>query len=65
MKKTLYDYKDKVSNLPLKSKYSKEKLLIEDFLIVCRSKYVMLARLGACDGATDITYLLLIKSKSH
>ena len=33
MKKTLYDYKDKILNLPLKNKYSKEELLIEDFLI--------------------------------
>lgn len=33
MKKTLYDYKDKILNLPLKNKYSKEDLLIEDFLI--------------------------------
>jgi hypothetical protein len=33
MKKTLYDYKDKILDLPLKNKYSKEELLIEDFLI--------------------------------
>ena len=33
MNKTLYDYKDKILNLPLKNKYSKEELLIEDFLI--------------------------------
>lgn len=33
MKKTLYDYKDKILKLPLKNKYSKEELLIEDFLI--------------------------------
>lgn len=33
MKKTLYDYKDKINNLPIKDKYTKEELLIEDFLI--------------------------------
>ena len=33
MKKTLYDYKDKIKKLPLKDKYTKEELLIEDFLI--------------------------------
>lgn len=33
MKKTLYDYKDKIKNLPLKDKYTKEELLTEDFLI--------------------------------
>ena len=27
--------------------------------LVFRSKYVVLGRLGACDGATNITYLLL------
>ena len=33
MKKTLYDYKDKIKRLPLKDKYTKEELLTEDFLI--------------------------------
>ena len=33
MKKTLYDYKDKIERLPIKDKYTKEELLIEDFLI--------------------------------
>lgn len=33
MKKTLYDYKDLIKKLPLKDKYTKEELLIEDFLI--------------------------------
>lgn len=33
MKKTLYDYKDKIKNLPLKEKYTKEELLTKDFLI--------------------------------
>ena len=27
--------------------------------LVCRSKYIMLGRLGACDGATNIIYLLI------
>lgn len=33
MKKTLYDYKDKIKKLPVKDKYNKNELLINDFLI--------------------------------
>lgn len=33
MKKTLYDYKEIIKNLPIKDKYTKEELLIEGFLI--------------------------------
>lgn len=33
MKKTLYDYKDVIKNLPLKEKYSKEDLLINELLV--------------------------------
>ncbi|WP_024615333.1 hypothetical protein [Clostridium sp. Ade.TY] len=33
MKKTLYDYIDIIKKLPLKNKYTKEKLLTKDFLI--------------------------------
>lgn len=33
MKKTLYDYKDKIIELPIKDKYSKEEILTNDFLI--------------------------------
>ncbi|WP_271813459.1 hypothetical protein [Clostridium beijerinckii] len=33
MKKTLYDYKDKIKKLPVKEKYNKSELLINDFLI--------------------------------
>ncbi len=33
MKKTLYDYKEAIEELPLKSKYTKEDLLIDKFLI--------------------------------
>lgn len=33
MKKTLYDYKEAIKKLPLKDKYTKEELLIKDFLI--------------------------------
>lgn len=33
MKKTLYDYKDIIKKLPIKNKYTKEELLIDDFLI--------------------------------
>lgn len=33
MKKTLYDYKDKIKKLPIKDKYSKEEILTNDFLI--------------------------------
>lgn len=33
MKKTILDFKDKILKLPLKDKYTKEDLLIEDFLI--------------------------------
>lgn len=33
MKKTLYDYKDKIKKLPIKSKYNKDEILIKDFLI--------------------------------
>ncbi len=33
MKKTLYDYKKIIKKLPIKNKYTKEELLIDDFLI--------------------------------
>lgn len=33
MKKTLYDYKEVIKELPLKNKYTKEELLIDKFLI--------------------------------
>ena len=33
MKKTLYDYIDTIKQLPLKDKYTREELLIDDFLI--------------------------------
>ena len=33
MKKTLYDYKEAIKELPLKNKYRKEDLLIDKFLI--------------------------------
>ena len=33
MKKTLYDYKDKIKRLPIKDKYNKDEILINDFLI--------------------------------
>lgn len=33
MKKTLYNYKSKIEKLPIKDKYTKEELLIDDFLI--------------------------------
>ena len=33
MKKTLYEYKDKIKKLPIKYKYLKNEILIEDFLI--------------------------------
>jgi hypothetical protein len=33
MKKTLYDYKDKIKELPIKDKYSKEEILTSNFLI--------------------------------
>lgn len=33
MKKTLYDYEEAIKRLPLKDKYTKEELLINDFLI--------------------------------
>lgn len=33
MKKTLYEYKEKIMRLPLKDKYTKDELLIEDFLV--------------------------------
>lgn len=33
MKKTLYDYEEAIKRLPLKDKYTKEELLIDDFLI--------------------------------
>lgn len=33
MKKTLYEYKEKIMSLPLKDKYTKEDLLIQDFLV--------------------------------
>ena len=42
---------------------TEEKFIIpsnEELLpLICRSKYVVLGRLGACDGATNITYLIL------
>jgi hypothetical protein len=33
MKKTLYEYKEKIMNLPLKDKYTKDELLTNDYLI--------------------------------
>ncbi|WP_283691725.1 hypothetical protein [Clostridium perfringens] len=33
MKKTLYDYEESIKKLPLKDKYTKEELLIDDFLV--------------------------------
>lgn len=33
MKKTLYDYEEAIKKLPLKDKYTKEELLIDDFLV--------------------------------
>ena len=33
MKKNLYEYKEKIMKLPLKDKYTKEELLIKDFLV--------------------------------
>lgn len=33
MKKTLYDYKEKIIKLPIKDKYSRDELLINDFLM--------------------------------
>jgi hypothetical protein len=33
MKKTLYDYQDKIKRLPIKDKYTKYEILIEDFLL--------------------------------
>lgn len=33
MKKNLYEYKEKIMKLPLKDKYTKEELLIQDFLV--------------------------------
>jgi len=33
MKKILYDYKDKIKRLPIKDKYNKDEILINDFLI--------------------------------
>lgn len=33
MKKTLYDYEDKIKELPIKDKYSKEEILTNNFLI--------------------------------
>ena len=33
MKKTLYNYKDKIKRLPIKDKYNKDEILINDFLI--------------------------------
>lgn len=33
MKKTLYDYKDEIKKLPIKDKYTKEELLVDNFLI--------------------------------
>ena len=33
MKKTLYDYEEAIKKLPLKNKYTKDELLIADFLV--------------------------------
>lgn len=33
MKKTLYDYKESIKSLPLKDKYTKDELLVDDFLV--------------------------------
>lgn len=33
MKKILYEYKDKIKRLPIKNKYTKDELLINDFLV--------------------------------
>lgn len=33
MKKTLYDYKETIKSLPLKDKYTKDELLVDDFLV--------------------------------
>ena len=33
MKKTLYDYKELIKSLPLKDKYTKDELLVDDFLV--------------------------------
>ncbi|MEN8076190.1 hypothetical protein ABFP60_04455 [Clostridioides difficile] len=33
MKKILYDYKDKIKRLPMKNKYTKDELLVNDFLV--------------------------------
>ena len=33
MKKPLYDYKHEIMRLPIKDKYNKEELLINDFLL--------------------------------
>lgn len=33
MKKTLYDYKESIKRLPLKDKYTKDELLVDDFLV--------------------------------
>lgn len=33
MKKTLYDYKESIKNLPLKDKYTKDELLVDNFLV--------------------------------
>ena len=33
MKKILYDYKESIKSLPLKDKYTKDELLVDDFLV--------------------------------
>ena len=33
MKKTLYDYKEVIKELPLKNKYTRDELLIDKFLL--------------------------------
>ena len=38
MKKTLYDYKNAIMKLPIKDRYTKEELLIDDFLIEKNNK---------------------------
>lgn len=33
MKKTLYDYKEAIKQLPLKDKYTKDEILVDKFLV--------------------------------
>lgn len=42
MKKTLYDYKDIIRSVPLKDKYTKQELLIKDFLIETKYKFLII-----------------------